>query len=253
MFFTLFQMSNLSKTTDGAMQGKVILGISAHPDDLEFGCAGTFAKWIQEGATGYYLIVTDGTKGSENRDISSHDLKKIRYQEQEAAASVLGVTKAFFLDYIDGELENNLILSQKIVRIIRQVRPDIVITMDPSFIYDEKRGFINHSDHRAAGQAALDAIYPFARNARTFPDLVDKEHLQPHIVREILLVNFQKNNFFVDISDTINIKLEALAKHASQRGGSKEIQAMIKNVNKTLGQNIDAEYAEGFLRINLAL
>ena len=228
---------------------KIVLGVCAHPDDLEFGCGGSIAKWVREGATAYFLVLTDGSKGSEDPNITPEELKVIRRSEQEEAAKILGVKENFFLDYIDGELENNLELRKKIVRVIRQIKPDVVITMDPSFLYDAKMGFINHPDHRACGQATLDAIFPFARNAKTFPELLE-EGLFSHNVKEVLLVNFQNMNYFVDITDEMETKLEAILAHKSQVDNPEEIQGFMRKAGKMLGKKINVEYAEGFVKIN---
>lgn len=228
----------------------VILAIFAHPDDMEFGSAGTIAKLVREGASAYYLVLTDGSKGSEDIKITHEELRQIRQKEQLSAAKVVGVKDVFFLDYIDGELENNPEVRQMIVRYIRQLKPDTVITMDPTFTYDEERGFINHPDHRAAGQIALDAVFPFARNPRTFPSLIE-ENLPIHKVKEVLLINFQKMNYFVDISETMEIKLKALAKHKSQCDDAREIGEFLRESSRRLGEKIGAKYAEGFVRIKI--
>lgn len=228
----------------------VVLGVFAHPDDMEFGSAGTIAKLIDKGATAYYLVLTDGSKGSENMKISHEQLRQIRHREQQAAAKILGVSEVFFMDYTDGELENSPEVRQSIVRYIRQLKPDTVITMDPTFAYDEERGFINHPDHRVAGQATLDAVFPFARNTRTFPKLL-KENLPAHKVREVLLNNFQKMNYFVDISETMEVKLKALAQHKSQHDDTQAISRFLKASGETLGEKIGAKYAEGFIRIKI--
>lgn len=232
-------------------KGKVVLGIFAHPDDLEFGSAGTVAKLIREGTTVYYLVLTDGSKGSENISLAHEELRQIRHQEQEAAAKVLGIKEVFFLDYVDGELENTAEVRQRIVRVIRQVKPDIVITLDPSFLYDEEWGIINHPDHRAAGQAALDAVFPFARNVRSFVKLLE-EGLPIHQVTEVLLNNFQRMNYIVDISETMEVKLKALSQHKSQHDDSIKVKNFMQQINQKLGKKIGVKYAEGFIKIELA-
>lgn len=230
------------------MDGKIILGVCAHPDDLEFGCGGSVAKWVKMGAKVNFLVLTDGSKGSEDPNITPEELREIRHAEQKAAAQVLGVKEVLFLDYIDGELENNLDLRKKIVRVIRQIKPDMVITLDPAFIYNVETGFINHPDHRAAGQATLDAIFPFARNAKTFPELLE-EGLSSHIVKEVLLINFQNMNHFVDITGTMDAKLEAILEHKSQIGSPEQIKEFMQKAGQAAGEKIEARYAEGFVRI----
>ncbi|MDO8576905.1 MAG: PIG-L deacetylase family protein [Candidatus Daviesbacteria bacterium] len=231
---------------------KIILAVGAHPDDIDIGCSGTIAKWIAEGAQVFYLVLTDGSKGSENTKISNQELIKIRRAEQQKAADLLGVKKVFFLDFIDGELENTPTLRKQIVKIIRQIKPTTVICWDPTLYYDENRMFVNHPDHRKSGEATLDCVYPFARNARTFPELLD-EKLEPHVVEELLIMNFSKTNYFVDISDTIDKKLEALSCHKSQFNDIQKFTGMIRGMNKMAGQKAKPkmEYAEGFVRITL--
>jgi LmbE family N-acetylglucosaminyl deacetylase len=237
-------------SNEKSMVGKIILAVCAHPDDLEFGCGGTVAKWVKEGASAYYVVITDGTKGSEDMNISSEQLKEIRRTEQQAAAEILGVKEVFFLNYIDGELVNTPEVRHWIVRIIRQLKPDVVICQDPGFLYDLDRGFINHPDHRAAGQITLDCVFPFSRNARTFPELLE-EDLTSHKVATVLLTSFGKANYFVDISDSIETKLEALAQHKSQQEDPAGTKAFVKERARAMGEKNGAQYAEGFQRIDI--
>lgn len=240
----------LKKSSPKQQSNKIILAVGAHPDDIDIGCAGTVAKYIKEGAEVYYLVLTDGSKGSEDPKISNARLIKLRRQEQQKAADLLGVTKVFFLDFIDGELENTPILRKQIVKIIRQIKPTTVICWDPTLYYDDSRMFINHPDHRKAGEATLDSVYPFARNARTFPEFL-KSRLKPHVVEELLLFNFSKANYFVDISKTIDKKITALSCHKSQFQDIEKFSQRIKEMSKLLGQKARMKYAEGFVRITL--
>lgn len=240
------------KSEANSSRQKIILAVGAHADDIDIGCSGTIAKWIKEGAQAFYLVLTDGSKGSEDPKISDKELTKIRKSEQQKAADILGVRQVFFLDFVDGELENTPALRKQIVKIIRQIKPTTVICWDPTLYYDESRMFVNHPDHRKAGEATLDSVYPFARNARTFPELLD-EGLEPHVVEELLLINFSKANYFVDISNTIDKKLEALAYHQSQFSDIKKFAEIIRQMNKKAGQKAKPKmkYAEGFVRIAL--
>src|SRR3990167_3444387 len=148
------------KTTEfKELKPKIVLGVAAHPDDLEFGAGGTIAKWAGQGAKVYYLVLTDGSKGSSDKNISPKELAKIRRQEQHDAAKVLSVKEVFFCNYEDCKLDCSQDVKRDIARQIRIVKPDVVITMDPTMIYAPDSGFINHPDHRAAGQATLDAVY----------------------------------------------------------------------------------------------
>jgi LmbE family N-acetylglucosaminyl deacetylase len=230
---------------------KVVLGIAAHPDDLDFGSAGTVATWANAGAEIYYLILTNGNKGSSDIHADPKELTEIRRNEQRAAAKILGVKDVFFCDYEDGCLMVNLDVKRDIVRIIRKVRPDAVITMDPSMLYDVSRGFINHPDHRAAGQSALDAVYPLARDHLSLPELYHDEGLEPHNVSTVYLTNFNNQNCFIDISDCFDKKIEALAAHASQIPGLSKVEQMMRNFASTIGENCGVQYAEGFLRIDI--
>ncbi len=236
-----------SKTS---MKGKVVLAVCAHPDDMEFGASGTIAKWVKEGATAYYIILTDGTKGSEDMGITTEQLKEIRHSEQENAAKVLGVKRVFLLDYVDGELQNTPEVRRWVVRIIRQVKADVVICQDPSFMYDADRGYINHPDHRTAGQIAMEAVFPFARNSRTFPELLG-EGLEPHKVSDVLITTFGKANFFVDISDSIEQKLDALACHKSQQEDPAATRVFVTEWAKRAGENHGFKFAEGFTKISI--
>ncbi len=231
---------------------KIILAVGAHPDDIDIGSSGSIAKWIKQGADAYYLVLTDGSKGSEDAKISNTALTKIRRAEQQSAADLLGIKKVFFLDFVDGELENSPELRKEIVKIIRQIKPTTVMCFDPTLVYDDNRQFINHPDHRAAGQATLDAVFPYARNTRTFPELLS-EGLEPHVVEELLMTNFSKNNYAVDISDTIDLKIQTLACHKSQFRDIGKFQDSIKKSNALAGSNAKpkVKYAENFQRIIL--
>lgn len=232
------------------LQPKVILGVVAHPDDLEFGMAGTVAKYISQGALAYYFILTNANKGSADRSAVPDKLRDLRREEQREAGKILGLTDVFFGDYEDGCLECNLDVKRDIVRVIRQVKPDVVLTMDPTFVYDVDRGFINHPDHRAAGQAALDAVYPLARDHLSFPELL-AEGLEPHKVKTVLMAHFGHENFYVDISAHMDTKLAALGAHASQLPDPDASFEMVRSWAATQGSKAGAAYAEGFVRLDL--
>ncbi|MDO8639170.1 MAG: PIG-L deacetylase family protein [Candidatus Daviesbacteria bacterium] len=248
----MISKKSLLKSKLNLNTSKIILAVGAHPDDIDIISAGTIAKWVKEGATAYYLVLTDGSKGSEDLTISKEDLIKLRRKEQQQAADVLGVKKVFFLNYEDGELSNTPALRKDIVKIIRQIKPTTVICPDPTFYYDESRMMVNHPDHRITGEITVDAVYPFARNARTFPELLD-ECLEPHVVEELLLVNFSKANYFVDIENTIEQKIKALSFYQSQFRDIKKFGEMIKQMNQMAGEKAKPKlkFAEGFVRITL--
>lgn len=230
---------------------KVILGVASHPDDLEFGMAGSVAKYIAEGAKGYYFILTNANKGTHDRSILPDQLRDMRREEQRSAGKILGLTDVFFGDYEDGCLECNKDVKRDIARVIRQVKPDVVFTMDPTMVYDVERGIINHPDHRAAGQATLDAVYPLARDHLSFPELL-QEGLEPHEVKTVLMTHFGQENFYVDISPHMEAKLAALAAHASQFSDPEATLAAVKQWATRLGSKVGAPYGEGFVRVDIS-
>lgn len=233
------------------LKPKVVLGVAAHPDDLDVTSSGTMAKFIKNGAKVYYLILTDGSKGSDDRSLSCEDLTKIRHKEQTEAAKATGAEPPIFLNFVDGELMVTLELKKQIVKVIRDVKPDVVITMDPVTLYSLERGMINHPDHRAAGQATLDAVFPLARDYKAFPEL-DQQGIEPHKVRTVLLANFDEHNFTVDISDCIDSKMASLKAHVSQFGDVEMVAAFVKQQAEALGKEAGCQYAEAFKRIDLA-
>jgi LmbE family N-acetylglucosaminyl deacetylase len=230
---------------------KIVLGVAAHPDDLDFGSAGTIAAWTAQGAKVYYLVLTNGNKGSADKQADPEALTALRRQEQRDSAQLLGVSDVFFCDYEDGALQVSMDVKRDIARVIRMVRPDTVITMDPSMLYDEDRGFINHPDHRAAGQSTLDAVYPLARDHMSFPELFNDEGLEPHNVSTVLLTNFSKQNFYVNITDTFDSKLTAIKAHASQVPDVDGMSQMMHTIAETTGTKAGCSLAEGFLRIDV--
>jgi LmbE family N-acetylglucosaminyl deacetylase len=233
-------------------KNKIILVIGAHPDDNDFGSAGTSAKAVKEGAKVFYLIATKGQRGGSGKKLTSEKLARIRDKEQQAAAKILGVKKVHFLDFFDGELVADLKLKEQIVIFIRKYKPDYVFTMDPSHFYYKKFGFINHSDHRAVGEAALDACYPLARDLLSFPKH-QKMGLKPHKVREIFLASFSpdETNCFVDITKTLPQKIKALSKHRSQFPDFKLVRERITERAAAIGKIAGVKYAEGFVRLKL--
>src|SRR6476660_9347925 len=143
---------------------ETVLAVGAHADDIDITCGGSLARWAKDGAKVFYLILTDSSCGSDDEDMTREQLTSLRQAEQRAAAQSLGASDVFFTDHCDGTLEVTQELKLEIARVIRQVKPDTVITFDPTVIYDAEMGMINHTDHRAAGQATIDAFYPLARD-----------------------------------------------------------------------------------------
>ncbi len=229
---------------------KVVLGVAAHPDDLDFGASGTLAAFAKNGADVYYLILTDGSKGTRDKTLTPRQLNKIRKDEQRAAVKAINGRGVEFLDYPDGCLEITMELKKDIVQVIRKLKPDLVITMDPTVIYSAERGIINHPDHRAAGQATLDAIFPLARDHLSFPELY-AQGFMPHKTRTILLTNFEKHNFIVDISSTFDNKIAALEAHGSQIKDIGRVEGWMREMAKQVGGKQGYELGEGFIRIDL--
>jgi LmbE family N-acetylglucosaminyl deacetylase len=193
---------------------KKAMVIVAHPDDPEFFCGGTIALWCANGTKITYLILTNGNKGSDDPDMTPEKLAAIRKEEQQAAADVLGVEKVIYMDEPDGELQARLGLRNRVVAEIRRHKPDTVITLDPSRFFVEDRS-INHADHRAAGEIAIDAVFPAARNRMYHPELLDLG-LEPHVVKEVYLAGTNQPNCWVDITEVLNTKIEAIRCHTSQ-------------------------------------
>ena len=189
------------------------LCVMAHPDDVDFGSAGTVAAWVKQGIEVSYCLVTDGDAGGFDPSVPRADIAGIRRAEQTAAANEIGVTDLTFLGYPDGRLEPTLELRRDISRVIRQKRPDRVICQSPERNY--QRIFASHPDHLAAGEATLCAVYPDARNPFTFTELLD-EGWEPWTVREVWMGAFSNPNRYVDITDTVELKLAALRRHESQ-------------------------------------
>jgi LmbE family N-acetylglucosaminyl deacetylase len=206
-----------------------ILVIAAHPDDVDFSAAGTVAHWTDAGIKVVYCLVTDGNAGGDDRTISRSDMAVLRRREQTAAASQVGVHDLRFLGYPDGQVEPTLALRKDLARVIRQVRPDRVVCPSPE--RDYVRPGIGHPDHRAVGSAALDAVYPDARNPFAFADLLDSEGLEPWVVREVLISGPRAPTAsirYVDITDTFDRKLAALREHVSQVGGRDGLADMLR-------------------------
>lgn len=232
------------------LQPKVVLGVAAHPDDLDFGASGTMAVFANNGADVHYLILTDGGKGTNDRHITSKQLTEIRRKEQQNALLAIGGKSVSFLSYPDGYLEVTMQLKKDIVSVIRKLRPDVVITMDPSMLYSTSRGFINHPDHRAAGQATLDAVFPLARDLLAYPELALKG-LMPHKTSTVLLTNFDNHNYTVDITKTFDKKIAALKAHASQTKGRTDLEKWLRQVAKNIGQPAGYKLAEAFIRLDI--
>lgn len=224
-----------------------VLVVAAHPDDPDFGCAGTMALWAKQGKEIYYLLSTRGDKGSNDRSMTSERLAPLREQEQRAAAAIVGVKEVSFLDLKDGELMPDLRFRGEVTKAIRKYRPYAVFTHDPTVVINLNL-FLNHPDHRATGQATLDAIYPTARDHLQFPEQV-REGLEPHKVTEIYLFGSFEPNFWVDITETIEKKIEALSQHKTQFADFEAVASRVRERARLAGQSQGVAYAEAFRRI----
>lgn len=224
--------------------------IVAHPDDAEFSVAGTVAKWAREGTKFVYVICTDGSKGTDDPSLTPERLAPVREREQRAAAAILGVAEVVFLGHEDGTLQPTLALRRDIARQIRIHRPDAVFCPDPTtrFLRGE---YINHPDHRAAGEAALCAVFPDARNRWQFPELL-AEGLEPYAVRHVFLSASQSADTWIDIGETIEVKLAALAQHKSQADATAPGAAeMVRGWARANAEGRGMAYAEVYKHIVL--
>jgi LmbE family N-acetylglucosaminyl deacetylase len=203
-----------------------VLVIAAHPDDVDFGSAGTVARWTDAGVSVGYCVVTDGDAGGHDDSVPRAEIPALRRKEQTAAAACVGVHDLRFLGYSDGRVEPTLALRRDLARVIRQVRPDVVVCPTPERNY--ARMPPSHPDHRAVGSAALDAVYPDARNPYAFPELRADEGLEAWTVREVWLQGGIAPNHYVDVTDTFARKIAALRAHESQTGHMDQLEEFLR-------------------------
>ncbi len=225
----------------------VAIVVTPHPDDSEIGCGGTIAKWIREGAKVIYLLCTNGDKGTSDNQMTSDRLASIRAEEQLKAAAVLGVEEVISLGYPDGALEDSPVFRGQIVRAIRKYKPDVLLCTDPVRV-----GFYLHRDHRICGIVSLDALYPFARDRLHYPEH-ESEGLAAHKTPDALLWGTEAPDTFIDISETIEVKVAALSEHKSQFPldlSDADLGESIKDVAMRAGQEIGIRYAESFRRVS---
>ena len=225
-----------------------VMAIFAHPDDIEFGCAGTVARWVQAGATASYLLLTSGDVGIAEEGMTKARAAEIREAEQTAAAGHVGVEEVIYLREPDGMLENSMDLRKRVVRQIRRFRPEVLICGDPTTFFVDDR-YINHPDHRAAAAVALDAVFPAAGQPNLFEDLAE-EGLRAHKVRKVYVAGFGGGDTFVNISDTIDLKIEALRLHESQMRDW-DPAPLLRKWSKQAGEGKEMAYAESFRVITL--
>jgi LmbE family N-acetylglucosaminyl deacetylase len=204
-----------------------ILVITAHPDDVDFGAAGTVARWTDAGIDVSYCVVTNGDAGGSDRSVPRDEMARLRQAEQTAAAKQVGVYDLHFLGYPDGRVEPTLGLRKDLARVIRLLRPDRVLCQSPERNY--ARLGVGHPDHRAVGSASLDAIYPDSRNPFAFPELLAEEKLEPWTVREVWIAGGPAPTHYVDVTDTFGRKLAALRSHVSQVKDSSGLEEMLRS------------------------
>lgn len=222
--------------------------IVAHPDDADFGPAGTAATWIAAGSKGSLVCLTSGEAGGEDPDADPMALALLREEEQKRAAAIVGYEEIHFLHQPDGALANDLNVREQLVRLIRTFRPDAVICQDPTVVFHDSR-FVNHTDHRAAAMAAVDAVYPAARNPMAFPHLA-KAGLEKHVVKQIYLSGTNEPNAWVDTTAAFDRKLAALREHTSQLHDPDEAFEWIRRWSEENGKHIGVPLAEAFRIIN---
>jgi LmbE family N-acetylglucosaminyl deacetylase len=222
------------------------LVVTAHPDDSEFGAGGTVAKLAKDGCEVTYVVVTNGNKGSGDRTMTPERLAAIRADEQRTAARTLGVARVEFLGYPDGEVEDTRDVRRDVAREIRKWRPDLLICQNPNRTYNLGA---SHRDHRTVGGVALDCVYPLARDHMAFPELLPE--FEPHKVRQVYVMQWQNPHLVVDISDVMDLKLRALACHASQFADFARVEARVRERSAEIGKPKGFAYAEAFDHILL--
>ena len=205
---------------------KRILVVMAHPDDCDFGAGGTIAQWTTKGISVSYCIITNGDQGGEESDVPLEEMAKVRQREQRDAGAALGVSDITFLNHRDGWLVPTIELRKEIVREIRKSKPDRMVIQSPERNYE--RIFASHPDHLAAGEVAIQAVYPDARNPYAFTDLKEAG-FEPWRVKEVWITSSPTPNHFVDITDTFPKKIAALKAHVSQTAHNAELEAMVRS------------------------
>ncbi|GAP10668.1 uncharacterized proteins, LmbE homologs [Bellilinea caldifistulae] len=224
-----------------------ILVILAHPDDPEFFCGATVARWTRMGHTVEYCLLTRGDKGVRGEIVERETLSRLREEEQNRAAEILGVSQVRFLDFEDGYLQPDLIARGKVVAVIREVKPDVVVTSDPTnFFHREDR--INHPDHRIAGQIVCEAVYPASGNPLYYPELLEKG-LSPHEIKELWLTLTAQPNMMIDVTETWELKIAALRQHRSQIGDMEEMERMQRQRRTADSSEDKPRYVDFFRRI----
>jgi LmbE family N-acetylglucosaminyl deacetylase len=227
-------------------KGVQVLVITPHPDDAEYGVAGAVARWTGEDKEVVYVVCTSGDKGTSEPNVTPAELGKIREEEQRTAARLLGVKDVIFLRHADQGLEDTPEFRKELVRLMRRYRPTTVVSADPY------RRYVWHRDHRITGQVTLDAVYPYARDHLSYPELLE-EGLYPHKVSEILLWGSEDVNYRVDITKTFHLKLAALRCHRSQVGhlSPESLEKRLRERHEEMAKGQDFHLAEAFHRVQI--
>jgi LmbE family N-acetylglucosaminyl deacetylase len=233
------------------MEREVVAIFGAHPDDLDWSSGGTTAAWVRAGKEVYYVLTTSGEAGEDHQRglvLPPAEMAEIREAEQRLAAGVLGVKEVIFLRQSDGRLEANLAFRDQIVNVLRRLKPQIVISLDPGhWTFDNF--YLYHPDHRATALAVFDAVYPAAGTSTYTPQ--PDEGLPPHKVREVYFSGSAQPNTYVDITDTIELKIQALQSHRSQLPDAGDIAQYVREIAARNGERIGCRYAEGFRRLEV--
>ncbi len=222
------------------------LAIVAHPDDTEFGCSGTIAKWTQAGCEVNFVLLTSGDKGTDDPQADPHELRRIREAEQLAAAEILGVKSCVFLRFNDGELEYNLTMRGEVVRQIRRFKPETILSWDPL-----TRNYRMHPDHRVSGQLALDGAFPAAMMPLSYPEQLRDEGLTVHRAKRLLLFGTDAPDYYVNISEVMETKFKSMFAHPSQFVPDEKFYDRIYKRHRDFAEGFDFEYAEAFKLVEL--
>ncbi len=224
--------------------------VFAHPDDAEFGTAGTVARWTKQGIEVRYVCVTDGSAGSNEPGANREELREVREAEQRAACDLLGVGDCAFLGWMDGHVQVSLELRKALTREVRGFRPEVLVAPDPTRFFDEGRRYVNHPDHRAVGEACMAVVNPDSSTRPQFPELLE-EGLEPWEIPYLWIPTYEGHaDTYVDISETIESKVEALRCHKSQIGDW-PVEEWVRSHAKERGAPQGMEFAESFLTFRL--
>lgn len=228
---------------------QVVLVVTPHPDDAEIWCGGTVARWVRGGAAVYYVLCTDGGRGTDRPGITSPELAVLRKQEQRQAARLLGVKEVVCLGHQDGELEDTGDFRTEIVRQIRRVRPQVVLCPEPY-----RRNLPWHRDHRITGQVTQDAVFPYARDHLHCLELWREERLEPHKTGTILFWGTEQPDTYIDITDSIGLKIKAVLAHRSQAANhqDRDIARLVQERARHTGSDHGWEYAEAFRKVTFS-